>query len=208
MQINRIKASEGATILIALLFFLLCAVAGTVVLSAGVTASGRANGVITEQQSYYAVSSAAQLLKNEINDKTIDCYINSTDSDTTKYYSTPDSSLKKLLENGFETILKGKAGSTYDDVLTIAAGSNDYNQSLGTVEGKFSMDTNFNIEITLYVKNLDNSYKCKVVAPASFLDNKNKEITTLVDSDGNKYTRSETKIIWSGVKIKQLAAND
>ena len=49
---NRIRSNSGATILLALLFFLLCALAGSIILSAGSAAAGRISGLKETEQSF------------------------------------------------------------------------------------------------------------------------------------------------------------
>ncbi len=68
---GKIKGRKGASITFALLIFLVCAVVGTVVLSAAVTASGRAARQAESDQRYYAVSSAAQLFCDALNGQTV-----------------------------------------------------------------------------------------------------------------------------------------
>lgn len=52
--------------LIALLFFLLCLVVGSVILTAATASAARARNRYADQQAYLAVSSAARLLKEEL----------------------------------------------------------------------------------------------------------------------------------------------
>ena len=55
----------------ALLLFLVCAVIGAVVLTAATASAGRLSGLAEMDQRYYSVSSAAELLVNQLCDKTI-----------------------------------------------------------------------------------------------------------------------------------------
>ena len=68
---RKLKSNTGASIIMALLLFLVCAVIGAVVLTAGTAASGRVSGLTEMDQRYYAVSSAAELLAREIKGKTV-----------------------------------------------------------------------------------------------------------------------------------------
>ena len=67
---NRIKkklnSRKGASITYALLIFLVCAVVGSAVLVAGTTAAGRMSEVVKSDQRYYAVTSAARMLIDQI----------------------------------------------------------------------------------------------------------------------------------------------
>ena len=55
----------------ALLLFLVCAVIGAVVLTAATASAGRLSGLAGMDQRYYSVSSAAELLVNQLCDKTV-----------------------------------------------------------------------------------------------------------------------------------------
>ena len=67
---NRVKkklnSRKGASITYALLIFLVCAVVGSAVLVAGTTAAGRMSEVVKSDQRYYAVTSAARMLIDQI----------------------------------------------------------------------------------------------------------------------------------------------
>lgn len=67
----KLKDQRGASITYALLIFLICAVASSIVIVAGSTAAGRMANVPQSDQRYYAVTSAAELLKGLIDGKTV-----------------------------------------------------------------------------------------------------------------------------------------
>lgn len=62
---------SGATLTVALLFFIMCAAAGSVILAAATTSTGRLAEMQASDQNYYAVVSAAKLLRDEIDEQTI-----------------------------------------------------------------------------------------------------------------------------------------
>ena len=62
---------SGATLTVALLFFIMCAAAGSVILAAATTSTGRLAELQASDQNYYAVVSAAKLLRDEIDGQTI-----------------------------------------------------------------------------------------------------------------------------------------
>lgn len=68
---SKLKSRRGASITYALLIFLICAVASSIVIVAGSAASGRMANVPQSDQRYYAVTSAAELLKGEIDGQTV-----------------------------------------------------------------------------------------------------------------------------------------
>lgn len=68
---NKLGSRRGASITYALLIFLVCAVVSSVVIVAGTAAAGRMANLAQFDQRYYAVTSAAELLKELIQGKTL-----------------------------------------------------------------------------------------------------------------------------------------
>ena len=66
--VEKLKSESGASLALALLFFLICAVIGSVVLSAATASSGRLSNIADNDQRYYSVTSAAVLVKDLIED--------------------------------------------------------------------------------------------------------------------------------------------
>lgn len=68
--LKKLRSSKGASITFALLAFLVCAVISAVLLASASAASGRASKLAETDQRYYAVTSAAQLFCDALEDKT------------------------------------------------------------------------------------------------------------------------------------------
>ena len=68
---EKLGSQRGASITFALLLFLVCAVASSVVIVAGSTAAGRMSEQARTDQRYYAVASAVELLREDFNNKTV-----------------------------------------------------------------------------------------------------------------------------------------
>ena len=68
---EKLKSSRGASLMMALLLFLACAVVGSAVLTAGTAASGRMSKIAESDQRYYSVNSAANLLIDLLQDQTV-----------------------------------------------------------------------------------------------------------------------------------------
>ncbi len=62
--LDKLRSRTGASISFALLLFLVCAVLCSVILTAATTASGRMSNMAETDQRYYAVTSAAELMKD------------------------------------------------------------------------------------------------------------------------------------------------
>lgn len=63
---NKLRSESGASILLALLFFLLCAMVGASVLMAAASNAGKSRSGREEQQKYLTLSSAMQLVCDEL----------------------------------------------------------------------------------------------------------------------------------------------
>ncbi len=88
---KKLQETTGASLSLALLFFVLCAVAGSVILSAATTVPGRFSGLVRKEQRSYAVDSAARLLGDYfkeagklriIEKRTVNEYLRTTTSTT------------------------------------------------------------------------------------------------------------------------------
>lgn len=65
---RKLKSVKGATLMVALLFFLVCACVGSVILAAANTTAGRASSIKDEgNRERYAVNDAVDLVKTEMN---------------------------------------------------------------------------------------------------------------------------------------------
>ncbi len=100
---EKLKSSRGASLMMALLLFLTCAVVGSAVLTAGTAASGRMAKIAESDQRYYSVNSAANLLIDLLNDQT--AVIVKTETKTGSGSTT-------------DTMLKDSAGSEYSLTAT------------------------------------------------------------------------------------------
>ena len=76
---KKLSSSRGASITMALLLFLACAVIGAVVLNAGTASAGRLSDMAKTDRRYYSVASAAELLAKELNGQSI--FIEETNTD-------------------------------------------------------------------------------------------------------------------------------
>lgn len=63
---KKLRSPRGASIIMALLLFMVCAIVGTVVLTAGTAAAGRASQLAAADQRYFSVTSATELLAKKL----------------------------------------------------------------------------------------------------------------------------------------------
>lgn len=63
---RKLKSNSGATLMVALLFFVVCAVTGSMILLSATVASGRVKDMRENDQNYYAVRSATKFLEKKL----------------------------------------------------------------------------------------------------------------------------------------------
>ena len=85
---RKLHDRSGATLTVALLFFIMCAAAGSVILAAATTSTGRLAELQASDQNYYAVVSAAKLIRDEIDGQTIG--VQQTETKTTTVTTSTD----------------------------------------------------------------------------------------------------------------------
>lgn len=195
---NRIRSNSGATILLALLFFLLCSLAGSVILTAGSAASGRISGLQETEQSFYSVTSAAQVLKEEIEGQEFQAY---TENDgAPNYTKVPDCKFKDFLIDAFKEIYEENKTVTGQVNLAIHPSSNDQEKVTKTVNAKFIMKNDYTIEITFSQEGSE-KYLCKLTATPQV----NRNITTSdITNENNEVVEVVTKTIqvhWNECRI-------
>ena len=115
VSVKKLKSNNGASISISLLLFLVCAVIGAVVLTAATASAGRLSDLAEMDQRYYSVSSAAELLKNQLCNKPVTIIrtqitekktrLTYTDGGTVTSEALDDSVNYKTKINGFDEIV-------------------------------------------------------------------------------------------------------
>lgn len=202
---NRIKSKSGATILIALMFFLLCAMAGSIILAAGTASAGSQAGVKEQEQAYYTVTSAAQLIKGQIENQqfgyqeTTTTLSGGSTQVTEDYVTEPSSQLKDLLKKAGKHIFDTE--KDYIDTITVKPADSSAYPELSEVSGDFRMDAKtYSIEIILSIRNTkgEGMYTCKVSIPT--VQHDVKIITTGINGTSS-WRKIETSIVWGKATI-------
>lgn len=103
---QKLKSQTGASITFALLLFMVCAVVGSVVLTAGTAAAGRMSELAKMDQRYYSVTSAAQLLRDTIDGQQVSV----TQTFVAENGGTPTQQGNEVFEGSDSPILKDAAG--------------------------------------------------------------------------------------------------
>ncbi len=150
----KLRDISGASIVIALVFFLICAVIGSVVVTA---ASVQAKAVVTHQelqQDEFTVSSAAQLVGSDLASARLSVsYTNNTAKLTVKKGQPFATEFWGAHGDAILAIRNDEKTSslTYDD-LSISANNSDGSYSFGIVRGSVTVDQDLNITVALSLR--------------------------------------------------------
>lgn len=120
---RKLRSDAGASITFALLIFLVCAVISAAVLVAATAAAGRMAGLAETDQKYYSVTSAAEVIKDMMDDQCISTF---TRGDTTYKFNSAmnlidDAALEDYVAPA-DTLPVVLATTTYPAKVTINAG--------------------------------------------------------------------------------------
>lgn len=115
---KKLQSRRGASITYALLLFLVCAVIGSVVLTAGTVAAGRMSQVAEMDQRYYSVNSAARLIIDVLTDEDSTVRVVKTDEGTEAKYTYY---LKNSVSHEFEPVSESKTSFALDTAKQIMA---------------------------------------------------------------------------------------
>lgn len=106
----KLRSQKGASLSIALLLFLVCMVVGAIILTAGTTASGRLSKLTEMDQRYYSVTSAAEILSQELSRETVTIERIKTTTTTV----TTDYAVDYDEESGETTVTPGSPSTNTD----------------------------------------------------------------------------------------------
>ena len=130
---------KGITILMALLLLLVASMVSVVILTAATTAARHISNDRQSQQTYLTVSSAAELLRDDILSSSYEQKVTRRPTATGSYIErtevtqTPQGAMKAWLERGIEAVGRGIA---YTDVITLTP---DAASGLDAVQAEFTM---------------------------------------------------------------------
>jgi hypothetical protein len=209
MRKTTTSSNNGATILIALLFFLVCAIAGAIILAAATTSSGRIAGLAGQEQTFYSVTSAADLIRDDIENQNFDYYSEededgNTVTDGTYAAEKPGGKLSALLSTAAESVFK--TGNAYTGDITITPDTTETADAMGTVTGTYTMNLDYSLTFTLYSKDKPDEYKCSLTIPADITMDKTARQIVATEDDGTTTTtvRTETSLTWGSGKIGKV----
>lgn len=116
---KKLSSRRGASLTFALLIFLVCAVVGSVVLTAGTAAAGRMSKITEMDQRYYSVNSASKLLIDMIDGKTVTIIETKPKGTGNRTYEYEDG--KEYRDDSFDSIVK-EAADYYIKNVAVSGG--------------------------------------------------------------------------------------
>lgn len=198
---KKCSSTSGASIFIALIFLLLCGVAGSLILASASTASKRSSSFKEGRQSYYSLLSAAKLLQQEIEGQTYSRYRVFDESGAViddNYYQVPTSTIKDFLKGAvdkkFTTFQAGVDEYRYQGTWNIAMNQPERKDLITTVTAHVIIDKDYNMKLVLKEKTMS----CIVTIPAIVSMNTDEVVINSI-----KGTRYVTTITWSGGQIER-----
>lgn len=205
---KKLKSQNGASLAIALVFLMMCSMAGAVILSAAGTASGRNVGWKKRQQEEYTLSSAGRVLLSELENQEYSVTTNYFGPGTPAFTEEPTGKLSGLLTEAADTVREQRKQAIengeeltpdkypgFTKTLTIAVPEVP---ELSNVEATFSMDTGYSIMIILKLKeSMDTSYTVSI--PASHDVHKDNGLSW----EGTTYDREIFKVSWGEGQLKK-----
>lgn len=196
---QKLKSQTGASITFALLLFLVCAVVGSVVLTAGTAAAGRMSELAKMDQRYYSVTSAVQLLQDIISDQTIEVTEDGTASFRDEELPQPEF----LLEAAKALVEKKSISKELSISLNLSNDGNGNSTSvtIPDVLLKETMDTDGNLVFDVCSSQANEPV---YIIRMTFTPDK----TELIDKNFEKDTETTTTIIRWKLNLLEKATSD
>lgn len=210
---NKIRSREGASITFALLIFLVCAIISGVVIVAGSTASGRMSQIAQTDQRYYAVTSAAGLLRDDIDGTRVTA---SYELDASGAYKEGTAKAIKVesIETGASIPLENRKILEY---ATCQMALKNESQRLLTLEVQNYATLKCSISENVKPKDGQVIYQISNIPPESatnkavytlqiiFIANISESKAQGLDADGNSITIVTTVVEWTFAGVKKGA---
>ena len=165
--VKKLNNNEGASLMVALLFFVVCATVGSIVITAAMTASGRMTGIKKNSEDYYNLSSAAKvfevnLVPGELSmSKNGDGIVIARD-DTADLNDSVSTNNTFLAERDLMAVQLFQSGNSSPVSKTFFITVNDHTD-IDEVKAEAVMQPNYNLEITLFEDDAETVNKNKVL---------------------------------------------
>lgn len=192
---HKFTSESGASILIALIFLLLCTVAGSVILTAASTASGRVHYEQQQQQMYYSVLSATRLFQKELEGQRYSRYqvVSPNNQVLDKgHYETPGGNLSQLLLRAADHVFQTTTSYSRQWEIEVSE------EVIETVSALFCMDKNYNITITCFKDDVSFQLSIPAIVWETTVDNDDE---VLIDNQAG--IRHTLTVTWGDGEIER-----
>ena len=173
--LKKIQSNSGASLVMALLLILVGVMVSAVIIAAAVSSVQAQNQSRDEQQLYLEVSSAAELVRDELEGGSCDCTSTKTQVYKKSYYSSkwgdPTTTTEKKYGTGelFGSVIKEAleyaetySGSTFSETYSINAG--DYNKVTAEVLlNKKTENDGEKYNLTITFASEKDEHKCRMI---------------------------------------------
>ena len=193
---------KGITILMALFLLLVASMVSVVILTAATTAARHISNDRQSQQAYLTVSSAAELLRDDILSSGYEQKVTRRPTATGSYIErtevtqTPQGAMKVWLERGIEAVGRG---ITCTDVITLTP---DAASGLDAVQAEFTMTPAYDITVTL---SLADSSRGNCLMTLTLSGERKQQVTTVTggNTETGQTTVTTTTISWDTPLIEK-----
>ena len=197
----KLKSRQGASIAMAMMFFLLCIMVCSIVITAATGNAGRFHGMRAESQHYFTASSAARLLRDSFEDYTYivvktTVTVNGSLRSLDYAYTPETGDLTDILNEAAKWIYDNGSQNLEEEVSVQAS-------ELPLVAGTMAMEPDYDVEILLSVMSaVQSRYPlCLMINAEVERDSRTKVeryTTESTDAEGNPVT--ETTVIRTTVE--------
>jgi len=172
----KLHSSSGASMVMALLFLLLCLMVGAVILTAASANAGRVSRQRSQQQDYFTVSSAAKLLRDELEGLTFttgewhssDSGDGSSETGSVTPHVTPVGSLRQLVGERAQMVFENQTVylTPESNVLaSIPLSVADTGGDFDAVSATLFVDVDFTLTIAISLTDSPASYPLTLAFP-------------------------------------------
>ena len=207
---KKLQSESGASILLALLLLLVGVVVSAVIVASALSAMQSLDQDRTEQQVYLEVSSAAELIRDELENGECDYTSTVTEVYTRSWrygsWGTPttttdekygDGAFVSVIKEGLEYV-KTYTGATFSKTYTISADDYDVvNVEVALVE---SSENAGNYNLTVRFAGGNDDHKCKMILTAECIKTTNSSNTS---STYKKTESTATTLKWQNTNIQR-----
>lgn len=188
----KLQSSSGASMIIALLFLLLCLTVGAIMLSAASSSAGRMRTARTNQQNYLTVSSASDILRDKISglkftgiEKSVyDSKGNTITFPAPTYTYSSAEALPTLIFNKAKQVFIYQSSFTPSGLMPAAIPLQITSNGFENVTANMTVQSDYSLRIVVYPTALPSSYPLTLTVPASL------DSTSTIDI--SPYTVTET----------------